>query len=170
MDTTFTDRIILITGATSGIGAACAEAFAVINAKLILIGRRQHRLEELQNKLGGEKRVLTITLDISDTAATKNALKNLPNPFAQVDVLVNNAGLALGFEPAQEASLDDWHTMININWCGLVTCTHCILPGMVARNCGHIINIGSIAGLYPYPNGNVYSAYLLARAAAFILP
>ncbi|MFL5263034.1 MAG: SDR family NAD(P)-dependent oxidoreductase [Anaeromyxobacteraceae bacterium] len=150
------DRVALVTGATSGFGAACAEHLAAAGARVVLCGRRGERLADVARKLGD--RALPVVLDVRDRAAVESALAALPAPFAAVDVLVNNAGLALGLEPAHRASLDDWETMIDTNCKGLVTCTRTLLPGMVARGRGHVVNIGSIAASYPYPGGNVYGA------------
>ncbi len=150
------NRVALVTGATSGFGAACAELFARSGARVVLCGRRGERLAELARRLG--EAALPLVLDVRDRQAVESALAALPAPFTEVDVLVNNAGLALGLEPAQRASLDDWETMIDTNCKGLVTCTRTLLPGMVARDHGHVVNIGSVAASYPYPGGNVYGA------------
>jgi len=149
---------IFITGATAGFGEGCARLFAKHGWKLILAARRKERLEKLNENLGHKTSVHTITLDIRDRGAVENALANLPEAFQQVDVLINNAGLALGQEPAYETSLDDWEIMVDTNIKGLMYCTHSLLPGMVARNRGHIINIGSVAATLPYPGGNVYGS------------
>ena len=147
---------VFITGATSGFGAACAERFHRAGARLIVAGRRQQRLEELAKRLGGA--IHLIQLDMRDRRAIERAVAELPARFGEVDILVNNAGLALGLEPAQRASVDEWEEMIDTNCRGLVTLTRAILPGMTARNRGHIVNISSVAGTYPYPGGNVYGA------------
>lgn len=150
---------VLITGASSGFGRACAERFAAEGYRLVLTARRLERLQELQRGLGGGAgRVLVIQLDVRDRAAVEAALGDLPAPFDAVDILVNNAGLALGLEPAWQASLDDWDTMIDTNVKGLAYCSRALLPGMVERNRGHVVNLGSIAGSWPYPGGNVYGA------------
>ena len=149
-------KTILITGATSGFGEACARLFARENWKLILTGRRADRLRKLQDELVVESHILI--QDVRDREAVKNDFASLPESFQIIDVLVNNAGLALGLGPAQEADLDQWETMVDTNIKGLMYCTRFILPGMVRRNRGHIINIGSVAGNWPYPGGNVYGA------------
>ena len=148
-------KTVLVTGATSGIGAACAIACANAGAKLIISGRRTDKLNELQHKLGAD-RVHSLTLDVSDRTAVFDAISSLPSAFCEVDILINNAGLALGFDPADECSLDDWEIMVDTNIKGTLYCTKAVLPGMVARNSGHIVNMGSIAGNYPYPGGNAY--------------
>jgi 3-hydroxy acid dehydrogenase/malonic semialdehyde reductase len=150
-------KTVCITGATSGFGKACAVRFAQEGWRLIVTGRRVDRLGELADQLPGVP-VHTVQLDVRDLAAVKTMASNLPEGFRDIDVLVNNAGLALGLEGAHEASLDDWETMIDTNIKGLCYLTRCLLPAMVARNQGHIINMGSIAGNYPYPGGNVYGA------------
>jgi 3-hydroxy acid dehydrogenase / malonic semialdehyde reductase len=149
---------VLITGATSGFGRACAEKFGHNEWRLVLIGRRQDRLAELERQLCKKTHVHTIALDIRDRNVVLKELHNLPEPFCEIDVLINNAGLALGVTPAHKSNLDDWETMIDTNIKGLVYCTHCILPQMVKRNHGHVVNIGSIAGQWPYPNINAYGA------------
>lgn len=148
-------KTILITGASAGFGVAIAQKFAAAGAcKLILAARRSERLADLAAQLPVPCHCLT--LDIQNPAAIAAALTGLAAEFAEVDVLVNNAGLALGIEPAQRASLDDWDTMIDTNIRGLVHLTRALLPGMVARERGHVINLGSTAGEWPYPGGNVY--------------
>ncbi|HRC72166.1 MAG TPA: SDR family oxidoreductase [Candidatus Competibacter sp.] len=151
-------QIAFITGATSGFGAACARLFAANGWWLILCGRRLERLEALRVELAGAVSVHAVTLDVRDGSAVNAALAALPSAFAEIDVLVNNAGLALGLEPAQQCDMEDWQRMIDTNIKGLLYCTRAILPGMVARDRGHIVNIGSVAGSYPYPGGNVYGA------------
>lgn len=150
-------KTILITGATSGFGKACAERFAKEGWRLIVTGRRIKQLHDLAAQLAPAP-VHALELDVRDLKAVQTAIASLPADFAQIDVLVNNAGLALGLEGAHQASLDDWETMIDTNIKGLCYLTRCLLPAMVARNEGHIINMGSIAGTYPYPGGNVYGA------------
>ena len=147
---------IFVTGATSGFGEACAERFAQDGARIIGTGRRKERLEKLHAKLGDK--FLPLPFDVGKRSQVEKAIRSLPPPFASVDVLVNNAGGAIGLDPAQEADLDDWDAMIDSNIKGLVYCTRLLLPGMVERNRGHIINIGSTAGEWPYPGGNVYGA------------
>lgn len=150
------NKIVLITGATSGIGLACARKFAENGDKLILTGRNEHRLAELKKELDTE--VITLAFDVRDREKAKKYLNELPEQWQDIDVLVNNAGLALGLEPEYEGNLDDWETMIDTNIKGLLTMTRLIVPGMVKRNNGHIINIGSVAGDAAYAGGNVYCA------------
>ncbi len=150
------NKTVLITGATSGIGLACARKFAENGDKLILTGRNEHRLAELKKELDTE--VITLAFDVRDREKAKKYLNELPEPWQNIDVLVNNAGLALGLEPEYEGNLDDWETMIDTNIKGLLTMTRLIVPGMVKRNSGHIINIGSVAGDAAYAGGNVYCA------------
>ncbi|MHA1536009.1 MAG: SDR family oxidoreductase [Alphaproteobacteria bacterium] len=147
---------VLVTGATAGFGEAAARRFVREGHKVILSGRRAERLSALADELG--EAVCVAQFDVQDSAAVASAIEGLPAGFAQIDVLVNNAGLALGLDPAQSADLADWDTMIDTNIKGLTYCTRAVLPGMVARRRGHIINIGSVAGSYPYPGGNVYGA------------
>lgn len=150
------NKIVLITGATSGIGLGCARKFAANGDKLILTGRNEQRLAELKKELGAE--VLTLAFDVRDREKAKKYINGLPDEWKNIDVLVNNAGLALGLEPEYEGDLDDWETMIDTNIKGLLTMTRLIVPGMVERNSGHIINIGSVAGDAAYAGGNVYCA------------
>ena len=151
-------RIILITGATSGFGEACAQRFAKEGWQLILAARRKDRLIALQKKLGGETSVHIMSLDVRDQESVMFELTHLPEKFSEIDVIVNNAGLALGLEPAHASDISDWNTMVDTNIKGLMYCTRAMLPGMVDRNQGHIVNIGSVAGDWPYPGGNVYGA------------
>lgn len=144
-------KTILITGATSGFGKACAEYFASQGWQLILTGRRSERLDQLQQELGEAVRQI-IPLDVRDREQVFEKLGALTD----VDVLLNNAGLALGLEPAWEVDIDDWETMVDTNIKGLMYCTRALLPQMVKRGRGHIVNIGSTAGSWPYPGGNVY--------------
>lgn len=148
--------IVLITGATSGFGAEMARKFVQSGHKVIATGRRKDRLEGLAAELGDA--FLPVAMDVRDKSSINTALATLPPAWQAIDVLINNAGLALGIEPAHKASLDEWETMIETNCKGLVTMTHAVLPAMVARGSGTIINIGSVAGTYPYPGGNVYGA------------
>ena len=153
------NKVILITGATSGIGLACAKKFAANGDRLILTGRNEHRLNEIRKALtekGSE--VLTLSFDVRDREKAAKYIQELPAEWQQIDVLVNNAGLALGLEPEYEGNPDDWETMIDTNIKGLLTMTRLVVPGMVARNSGHIINIGSVAGDAAYAGGNVYCA------------
>ncbi len=150
--------IIMITGATAGFGEATARLFANAGWRLILTGRRRERLERLQAELGGPEQTYITDFDISDRKATEAAIKTIPKAFSGIDVLVNNAGLALGMDPAYETQLDDWERMVDTNIKGLMRCTHLLLPKMVERGEGYIINIGSVAGNWPYPGGNVYGA------------
>ncbi len=149
---------VFVTGATAGFGAATAKRFAQAGAKVVISGRRADRLDALKAELGGGDRVHAFTLDVRDSQAVQAAVDGLPTGFAEIDVLVNNAGLALGIGPAQTADLADWETMVDTNIKGLMYCTRAILPGMIQRDRGHIINLGSMAGTYPYPGGNVYGA------------
>ncbi len=148
--------IILVTGATAGFGEAIARRFVKNGHKVIATGRRQARLLELKDELGDS--LYPIELDVRNRAAVEEAIDALPNDWREIDVLVNNAGLALGLEPAHRANVDDWETMIDTNNKGLVYMTRAVLPGMVERNRGHIINMGSTAGSWPYSGGNVYGA------------
>jgi 3-hydroxy acid dehydrogenase / malonic semialdehyde reductase len=141
---------VLVTGASSGFGTAIARRFAADGARVIAAARRFSRLEELAAETG----VFPLELDVRDRSAVERVIGEL----GEIDVLVNNAGLALGLNPAQSASVDEWQQMIATNCDGLVYCTRAVLPGMVSRGRGHVINLGSIAGTYPYPGGNVYGA------------
>ncbi len=148
--------IILVTGATAGFGESITRRFVENGHKVIATGRRQERLQSLKDELGDS--VLTLQLDVRNRAAIEQALDSLPAAWRDIDVLVNNAGLALGLEPAHKANVEDWETMIDTNNKGLIYMTRAVLPGMVERNRGHIINIGSTAGSWPYAGGNVYGA------------
>jgi NADP-dependent 3-hydroxy acid dehydrogenase YdfG len=153
------NKVVLITGATSGIGLGCARKFAANGDRLILTGRNEQRLAEISDELTGKgSQVLTLAFDVRDREAARKAVESLPTEWQQIDVLVNNAGLALGLEPEYEGNPDDWETMIDTNIKGLLTMTRLVVPGMVARNSGHIINIGSVAGDAAYAGGNVYCA------------
>lgn len=150
------NRTVFITGASAGFGAACARLFASQGERLVLAARREEPLLALRDELAGQTAVHAIVLDVRRRKAVQEAVEGLPAEFREVDVLVNNAGLALGLEPAHETNLDDWEVMVDTNIKGLMYCTRFILPGMAARNRGHIVNIGSTAGSWPYPGGNVY--------------
>lgn len=154
--TDWTQRTVLITGATAGFGTAIARRYAALGARLVLSGRRADRLEELKVELGVP--VHALVLDVRDRAAVFAAIDALPAPFAEIDVLVNNAGLALGLNPAHTADIEDWETMVDTNLKGLMAMTRAVLPGMVARNRGHIVNLSSTAGTYPYPGSTIYGA------------
>ena len=149
-------KIALITGASSGFGKACARAFAAAGYALILVARSEEKLQQLAAELRSTTAVHVACADMMDAVAVKALVQNLPEPFRAVDVLINNAGLALGVAPAYDADLNDWETMVDTNIKGLMRITHHLLPGMVERNRGHIINMGSVAGSWPYPGGNVY--------------
>lgn len=147
--------IVLVTGASSGFGYAIAKKFGANNHKVIALARRKSRLESLAKEI---PHCAILPCDICDKTALKESLDSLPDDFKKIDVLVNNAGLALGINPAQECDFSDWEQMINTNIKALSHITHLLLPQMVERKSGHIITIGSIAGRYPYPGGNVYGA------------
>lgn len=151
-------RIVLITGATSGIGEATARLLAKNSCTLILCGRRVDRLAALQKELSSQTRVHTLSFDVRDKAGVAQAMHSLPNDLQHIDVLINCAGNAHGLDPIQTGSLEDWDAMLDINVKGLLYVSREIIPGMVDRKSGHIINIGSIAGKEVYPNGNVYCA------------
>ncbi len=152
--------IIFITGATSGFGKAMVLKFINFGHKVIATGRRENLLKELSQEIPLEfkNNLHTIKLDVTKKKDVEMAIAHLPIEFSQIEVLVNNAGLALGIDVAQKALIEDWDTMIQTNINGVLNCTHCVLPKMVAKNSGHIINIGSVAGEFPYPGGNVYGA------------
>jgi 3-hydroxy acid dehydrogenase/malonic semialdehyde reductase len=162
-----TNRCVLITGASSGIGKACAEAFAAQGCRLLLAARRKERLEELsvalEEKNGAE--VVTVGLDVRDREAVDQWVEGLPESWRNIDILVNNAGLARGLAPLHEGDVTDWEEMIDTNLKGLLWVTRALLPGMIARGRGHVINIGSIGGHEVYPSGNVYCATKHAVAA-----
>jgi NADP-dependent 3-hydroxy acid dehydrogenase YdfG len=152
-------KIVLITGATSGIGEACARKFAQNGDKVILTGRNQARMTVIADELKAQgAEVLTLMFDVRDREAARQAIESLPAEWQEIDVLVNNAGLALGLEPEFEGNSDDWDGMIDTNVKGLLTMTRLIVPGMVARDRGHVINMGSVAGDAAYAGGNVYCA------------
>ena len=153
------NKTVLITGATSGIGLACARKFAENGDKLILTGRNADKLKEISDELTAKgTQVRTLKFDVRNRVVAEEMLQELPAEWKNIDVLVNNAGLALGLEPEYEGDLDDWETMIDTNIMGLLTMTRLVVPGMVERNSGHIINIGSVAGDAAYKGGNVYCA------------
>ena len=154
------NKIVMVTGATSGIGASCARQFAAQGAHVIITGRRAERLHALKQQLEQQYHinVLSLTLDVQDHQAVKAAMADLPPAFEQVAVLVNNAGLAAGLADVVDGDVDDWEQMIDTNIKGLLYMTKALLPGMLARQEGHIINIGSIAGRHAYAKGNVYCA------------
>lgn len=149
--------IVFVSGATAGFGAAITSRFLQQGHAVIAVGRRAERLQALSEAHSGLP-LHVAQLDVCDKAAVAKLITTLPEAFAAVDVLVNNAGLALGLEPAHRASLEDWERMVDTNIKGLMYLTHALLPGMVARAQGHVVNIGSTAGHYPYPGGNVYGA------------
>ena len=153
-------KCVLVTGASSGIGRECARAFAVHGSRLLLVARRSDRLDalavELQQQYGVE--TLTMSLDVRDRGAVEGWFAGLPEGWCEIDILVNNAGLSRGIEPLQRGDIGDWEEMIDTNVKGLLYVTRTVLPGMVERGRGHVINIGSIAGHEVYPGGNVYCA------------
>jgi 3-hydroxy acid dehydrogenase/malonic semialdehyde reductase len=149
-------NVVCVTGATAGIGEAIVRLFISAGAHVIATGRRTERLDALREELG--ERLHTAAFDVADAAAVEEAFATLPASVANIDLLVNNAGLALGKGPAQDAKLSDWRRMLDTNIAGVLHCTHAVLPGMVERRRGHIVNIGSVAGSWPYPGGNVYGA------------
>jgi len=151
-------RIVLITGATSGIGEATANLLAKNNCKLIICGRRKDRLGALQKQLSTFTEIQTLSFDVRNKVEVEKAFASLPSDWRNIDVLINNAGNAHGLDPIQAGSVEDWDAMIDINVKGLLYVCHAIIPGMVEQKAGHIINISSIAGKEVYPNGNVYSA------------
>jgi len=147
-------KTIFITGATAGFGEAMAKRFAAAGHSLILTGRRSDRLAKLKSELKAP--VHTVQLDVTDKNAVNQAVSSLPAEFKAIDVLINNAGLAMGMGPAHTSEMSDWEQMIDTNIKGLIYVTRAILPGMVERDKGHVVNLGSVAGTYPYPGGNVY--------------
>jgi NADP-dependent 3-hydroxy acid dehydrogenase YdfG len=152
-------KTVLITGATSGIGLACARKFAQNGDRLILTARSEQRLNEIRSELEQKgTEVMALTFDVRDAEKAREAIENLPEAWQTIDVLVNNAGLALGLEPEYEGDIDEWSTMIDTNIKGLLTMTRLVVPGMVSRNSGHVINVGSVAGDAAYAGGNVYCA------------
>ncbi len=151
-----TQQTVFVTGASAGFGDAITRRFVAEGARVIAVARSADKLEKLAGELGDA--VLPVTLDVSDPEAVKTKIGSLPEGWKEVDVLVNNAGLAKGLQPAHQADLADWDEMIATNVRGLTHVTRALLPGMVERGRGHVLNIGSIAGTYPYPGGNVYGA------------
>lgn len=151
-------KTALITGATSGIGRSTAIRFATDGFRLILCGRREDRLEKLKNELSVETSVHILSFDVRNREDVFEKIESLPHDFKEIDVLVNNAGNAHGLDPIQSGSMDDWDAMMDINVKGLLYVSKAIIPGMLERQSGHIINIGSTAGKEVYPNGNVYCA------------
>ncbi|WP_026712976.1 SDR family NAD(P)-dependent oxidoreductase [Flavobacterium daejeonense] len=152
------NKTALITGATSGIGKATAQLLAQNNYNLILCGRRKNRLEELEKELSQLTKVYSLEFDVSDKKAVFEKINSIPESFAKIDILINNAGNAHGLDPIQDGDLDDWENMIDINLKGLLYVSKAIIPKMIAQKSGHIINIGSTAAKQVYPNGNVYCA------------
>jgi 3-hydroxy acid dehydrogenase/malonic semialdehyde reductase len=148
--------IAFVTGASSGFGAAIARRFAQDGSLVIAAARRLDRVKKLQSEFG--QNVLPVELDVRDREAVEAVVLDLPAEFRAIDLLVNNAGLSLNLEPAYKVPMEDWETMVKTNINGLLYCTRAILPGMVERARGHVINIGSVAASYPYPGGNVYGA------------
>ena len=154
--------IVMITGASAGFGAAMARKFVSHGHQVIAAARRKDRLDQLAGELG--KSLFAVELDVTSKTSIDHMMATLPSAWQNIDVLVNNAGLALGLEPAHQAHLEDWDTMIATNCQGLVTMTRAVLPGMVDRGRGLVINLGSVAGAYPYPGGNVYEPPILHLA------
>lgn len=160
-------KTIFITGATSGIGKACAEAFASQGNRVVITGRRQKRLEELKTKLEAQYQteVLALAFDVREKENVFDTIHNMPDEWKDIDVLVNNAGLALGKDFFDDAHLHDWETMINTNITGLLYVTKAVLPAMIKKNSGHIINLSSTAGNQVYEKGNIYCATKFAVSA-----
>ncbi len=154
------DKIVLITGASSGIGASCAQLFAQAGAHLILAARRLERVQELANQLKEQYQTPShvLALDVCDRQAVDVTLSSLPDPWNNIDILINNAGLSRGLSKLHEGNIDDWEEMLDTNVKGLLYMTRAVVPGMVQRQGGHVVNIGSIAGRAAYPGGNVYCA------------
>lgn len=147
---------VFITGASSGFGEACARKFAAQGRRLVISARRTQRIEKLAAELSKTTDILPLTMDVRDRKSVEDVIGNLQDEFRDIEVLVNNAGLALGLGPANSADLDEWDTMVDTNIKGLMYCTREILPLMLERKKGHVINIGSVAASWPYPGGNVY--------------
>lgn len=152
------NKTAFITGATSGIGKATAELFANKGINLVICGRRQNRLKDLKERLGDSVKIYTLAFDVRSKEAVQDAIGSLPLEFSKVDILINNAGNAHGLDPIEEGALEDWDAMLDINVKGLLYVSKAILPQMIERKEGHIINIGSTAGKEVYPKGNVYCA------------
>ncbi len=152
------NKTAFITGATSGIGMSTARLFAKNGLKLILCGRREDRLNKLSEELSALTEIYTLTFDVRNKEKVFSAIASLPKPFSEIDILINNAGNAHGLDPIDEGNSDDWDAMLDINVKGLLYVSKAILPKMLERNSGHIINIGSTAGKEVYPKGNVYCA------------
>ena len=153
------NQIVLITGASSGIGAACAKILALSGAKLILAARRQERLQQLASELNkSSSDIHLLQLDVRDRLAVESAISNLPAEWSDIDILINNAGLSRGLDKLHEGDTQDWDEMIDTNIKGLLYLTRYVVPGMVKRDRGHVVNLGSTAGHQTYPNGNVYCA------------
>ena len=163
----FQDRVVLITGASSGIGEACAEVFAEAGARLVLAARRTDRLESMSRKLNERwgTEVLPLKLDVRSRLGVERTLGSLPQEWEDLDLLVNNAGLGRGLEKLHEGNAEEWEEMLDTNVKGLLYVTRAVVPGMVARGRGHVINIGSLAGRQVYPGGNVYCASKFAVKA-----
>lgn len=153
-----TNKTALITGATSGIGMATAKLFAENGVRLILCGRREERLKQLSEELSVFTEIHTLNFDVRDKERISALIQSLPTNFSKIDILINNAGNAHGLDSIEDGNPDDWDAMMDINVKGLLYVTKAILPGMIKRNSGHIINIGSTAGKEVYPKGNVYCA------------
>ncbi|TAL68786.1 MAG: SDR family NAD(P)-dependent oxidoreductase [Bacteroidetes bacterium] len=151
-------KLALITGASAGIGEACAEVFAEEGANLILLARRKNKLDEISKRIKQKYKVeiLNIECDVRNRKNVEKSIKELPEKFKNIDILINNAGLARGMNKIQEGSFDDWDEMLDTNVKGLLNVSRFVLPGMVERKSGHVVNIGSLAGREVYPNGNVY--------------
>jgi 3-hydroxy acid dehydrogenase/malonic semialdehyde reductase len=155
------DQVVFLTGASSGIGAACAQVFASAGAKVILAARRWERLQQLQDELilkfhAQPEKINLLQLDVRDRAAVESAISSLSPSWSDIDILINNAGLSRGLDKLHEGKIQDWEEMIDTNIKGLLYVTRVIVPGMVSRGRGHVVNLGSIAGHQTYPNGNVY--------------
>ncbi len=162
------DQIVLITGASSGIGAACARSLGAAGAKLVLVARRQERLQALKEELEREFAlpVHTVVLDVRSSEAVEQAMADLPPSWSAIDILINNAGLSRGLDPLPAGQIQDWEEMIDTNIKGLLYVTRALVPGMIRRGRGHVVNIGSLAGYDTYPRGNVYCA---TKAAVRVL-